>query len=272
MNPDEASQARREILDDVGALLDEHLAGGEWGRLLVEVVDGPTGDPVVAGIDVEEIIGDEARVDAVFGGEGMCAILPVLAKASQALCGLDGVDLEAVRGGTFIRRREGGFVWIPALVRTPSGPFDAERDALVGRLRAKNAAFGIPFGSPSVGGIDVDLNRETVTLETVHGSRIRARATLVGTFAPATRTWGWGFSNPHLPEQVRRACAATVDRIVDHRDMWELSTPVFATDEATAWAIAALVCDRAGGDAVCCGPDPEGSVFLLLRDAVRGDA
>ncbi len=271
MNADEARAARREILDDVGALLDEHLAGGEWGRLLVEVVDGPGGEPVVAGVDVEEIVGDERRVDAAFGGAAVRELLPVLAKASEALCGLEGVDLEAVRGGTFIRRREGGYVWLPALVRTPTGPLDAERDALLGKLRAKNEALGIPFDAPAGGSFEVDLLRETVTVA-AHGVRVAARATLVGTFAPATRTWGWGSTNPHLPEAVRRASAAAVDRILDHRDAWELSTPVFATDEATAWALGALVCDRAGGDGICCGPDPEGSVFLLLRDARRVSA
>jgi hypothetical protein len=272
MDADEAQRARREILEGVGALLDEHLAGGEWGRLLVEVVDGPAGEPVVGGVDVEEIIGDEGRVDAVFGGEGVRALLPVLAKASQALCALDGVDLPEVRGGTFVRQRGGGFAWLPALVHTPSGPFDSERDALVGKLRAKNESFGLPFGSNVTGSIEVDLVRGEVTVEAPGGSLLRARATLVGTFAPASRTWGWGFSNPHLPEGVRRASAAVVDPIADHGSMWELSTPAFATDEATAWAIAALVCDRAGGDAVCCGPHEAGSVFLLLREARRGDA
>jgi hypothetical protein len=63
-----------------------------------------------------------------------------------------------------------------------------------------------------------------------------------------------------------------VDSIED-RDLWELSTPVFATDELTAWAIAAFVCDRMKGDAVVCVPDREGLVFLLLRDvSAPGDA
>jgi hypothetical protein len=265
MEPGEARRVRREILDDVGALLDAHLAGSEWGRLLVEVLRGPDGEPAVAGIDVEEIVGDERRVDAVFGGEGVRAILPVLAKAAEALCGLDGVELEDVRGGTFVRRVEGGFGWLPALVHTPSASFDGERDALVAKLRQKNDALGVPFGSPVRGQLDVDLARETVFLDGAGPARLRARATLVGTFAPSSRTWGWGAYNPHLPDSVRRASAALTDGIVD-RSIWEISTPVFATDESTAWALAALVCERAGGDAVCCGPDPEGSVFLVLRD------
>src|SRR5580658_1738860 len=103
MDPAEASRMRREILDDVGALLREQLAASEWGRVLVEVVRGADGEPAVANIDVEEIVGDEGRVDAVFAGEGMRAVLPVLAKAAEALCAFDGLDLADVRGGTFVR-------------------------------------------------------------------------------------------------------------------------------------------------------------------------
>ena len=84
------------------------------------------------------------------------------------------------------------------------------------------------------------------------------------------RTWGWGGTNPHAPEGVRRASTLLVDSIED-RDLWELSTPVFATDELTAWAIAAFVWDRAKGDAVVCVPDRAGLVFLLVRDSRPGD-
>ena len=48
MDPAEASRMRREILDDVGALLREQLAASEWGRVLVEVVRGADGEPAVA--------------------------------------------------------------------------------------------------------------------------------------------------------------------------------------------------------------------------------
>ena len=79
------------------------------------------------------------------------------------------------------------------------------------------------------------------------------------------RARGWGSPNPHAPDGVTGASAALVDAVPD-RDVWELSTPVFATDEATSWAIAAFVCDRMGGDAVLCAPESEGLVFVLLRD------
>jgi hypothetical protein len=225
----------------------------------------------VAGVDVEEIVGDEARVDAAVGSPSMREVLPILAKASEALCGLEGVNLEDVRGGTFVRRREGGFVWLPSLVHTPSGAFDAQRDSTVAALRAKNESLGLAYGQPSAGKVEADLARGVATIEAAGRPPLRARATLIGTFVPAARTWGWGASNPHLPRDVRAASAAIVDGIPDYGTMWELSTPVFPTDEETAWAIAALVCNRAGGAGVCCGHEPEGSVFLLLREVARGD-
>jgi hypothetical protein len=265
MDPAEASRLRREILDEVGALLKEQLAADEWGRVLVEVHRGPDGEPVVSNIDVEEIVGDEARVEAVFGGEGMRPVLPVLAKAAEALCGLDGLELDDVGGGTFVRLGHEGFAWLPAMVHTPSARFDRERDAVVASLRAKNDALAEQFGIAREGSHEADLARGAIVFTPPGRPPVGARATLVGTFAPATRTWGWGGSNPHVPDPIRHASAGLADAIAD-RDMWELSTPVFATDESTAWALAALVCDRLAGAGIFCSPDPEGLVFLLLRD------
>jgi hypothetical protein len=264
MDSAEASRMRREILADVGALLREHLAADEWGRVLVEVERRADGEPSVSNIDVEEIVGDEARVDAVFGGDGMRPLLPVLAKAAEALCGLDGLALEDVGGGTFVRLVE-GFAWLPALVHTPSAGFDRARDATVAGLKARNDSLAARFGVTRDTRHEADLRGGTITFAPPGRPPVHARATLVGTFAPATRTWGWGGSNPHLPEPVRRASAELADAI-PQRDMWELSTPVFATDESTAWALAALVCDGLGGDGVFCGPEDDGLVFLLLRD------
>jgi len=267
---DEAERVamRREIVDDVGKVLRSELAADEWGRVLVEVVRTENGSPAVTAIDVEEVFGDEARVDALFGGEAARAIAPMLAKASEALCALDGVELEHVGGGTFVHLGEGQFGWLAGLVHAPSRRLDGERDALVAALVAKNGRLAEQFGFPSEGRIDIDLATEAVAFSPRDGGPpLGGRGTLVGTFAPATRTWGWGGTNPHVPEAIRRSAAAVVDALTD-RDLWELTTPVFATDQPTAWALAALICDRAGGDGVYCASEPEGLVFVLLRDVM----
>jgi len=266
MDEVEARRMRREILDDVGVILREELAAEEWGRLLVEVEAGPDGAPVVSNIDVDELFGDEARVEAVFGGEAMRGVLPVLAKAVEALCAVEGLELEAVRGGTFVRLPNERFGWLPGLVRAPSTRLDEERDDLVARLRAKNDDFHARFGRPPDTRLGMDLGAEKVSWAVVARPPMAARATLIGTFAPTSRTWGWGSSNPHAPDAVRRSSAALVDAIED-REPWELTTPVFPTDEMTAWTIAAFVCDRAKGDAVVCASQDEGLVFVLVRDA-----
>jgi hypothetical protein len=271
MDDAEKSRARREILEDVGAILHDELAADAWGRLLLEVMRGPDGAPVAAGASVEELFGDEAQVDAAFAEERAGGIMPVLAKAVEALCMLDGVELEDVRGGTFVRAGETGgqrlFVWLPGLVHAPSARFDRERDALLVALRARNDALAAQFGFPASGTLDIDLARETARFQATGKPAMKARATLLGTFAPASRTWGWGASNPHVPDPVARAAANVIDVIPD-RDVWEISTPVFATDETTAWGLAAFVCDRAGGDGVYCAREGEGLVFILLRGAV----
>src|SRR6516165_10606596 len=99
MQDEEKQRLRRELLDDVGIVLRGELAADAWGRVLVEVVRGEDGEPVVAGIDVEDIVGAEAAVDAAFEAEHVRPLLPVLAKATEALCSLEGVALEDVRGG-----------------------------------------------------------------------------------------------------------------------------------------------------------------------------
>ncbi|MGH7272142.1 MAG: DUF6882 domain-containing protein [Polyangiaceae bacterium] len=273
MDDREAYAMRRGILDDVGHLLREEFAAASWGRLLVEVCPGPSGEIAVANVDVEEIVGDEAVIDAVFGGPGVRALLPVLAKAVEALCALDGLDLEDIRGGTFVRISEQDFAWLAALVRAPSIAFDRERDALLAKLRAKNDRLTERYRFPRGGDVAMDLTRQVLVftpapIEAEAGAappEMRAAATAIGTFAPGSRSWGWAGSNPHLPEGVRRGSASLVDSILE-RDMWELSTPAFPTDEPTAWALAALVCERARGDGVFCASEPEGLAFVLLRN------
>jgi len=266
MDEREARALRREILADIGAMLREELAADAWGRLLVEVGPAPDGTPTVANIDVEEVIGDEALVDAVFGGAAVRAVLPILAKAVEALCALDGLELPDVRGGTFVRLEDGSFAWLPALVRAPSASFDRERDRLLAKLRAKNDRLTEIHDFPGGGRVTVDLVRERLVFVRGEGRAMHAVARAIGTFAPASRTWGWAGSNPHAPESVRKASAALIDAIPE-RDMWELSTPAFATDETTAWALAALVCDRAEGAGVYCASEPEGLAFVLLQQA-----
>jgi hypothetical protein len=259
------ARLRREILDEVGALLERCCAAELWGRALVEVVRGDDGEPVVAGIDVEEILGDEAQVDAVFSSEAMRPVLPVLAKATEALCGLEDVELDDVGGGTFLRRADGGFAWMPGLVHLPSQALERRWDELVAGLEAKNASLAERFDLGRHERYDVDVEKERIVFSSGGEPRVAARATLIGTMSRASRTWGWSAYNKHLPEAVRRASAALVDSILD-REIKELSEPAFATDESTAWALAALVCEAAGGEGVYRTPHAGGLVYLLLRD------
>jgi len=265
MNPAESVALRREILDEIGAMLRDELAADSWGRVLVRVVRGPDGEPVVAGIDVEEVLCDDAEIDEVFGSERARALAPVLAKAVEALCGLDGLELDEVGGGTFVRLAAGGFAWLPALVRAPSAALDAEREELLSRLWSKNEHLEARFGFPGQGRAEVELRGERLSFTVDSRAAAAARATLLGTFAPRSRTWGWGGSHPHVPAEVRQASAALVDAVLE-RGAWELSTPVFATDEATAWVLAAWVADRVGADGVLCSREAGGLAFFLLRD------
>jgi hypothetical protein len=155
--------------------------------------------------------------------------------------------------------------WLPGLVHLPSGALEAKWDEVVARLDEKNVELERRFGIGGHDRYDVDVEKETIIFSSGGQPRVVARATLVATFSHASRTLAWGGGNRNLPESVRKAAAALVDSILE-RDMWELSTPLFASDEPTAWALCALVCEHAGAAGVYRSPSEGGVVYLLLRD------
>jgi hypothetical protein len=265
MDDAESNRMRREILAEIGGVLREHLEAQQWGRALVEVFHAAGAEPMVAGIEVEDIVGDESRIDAVFGSDNVRPLLPVLAKATEALCGLAGVELDDVSGGTFLRLSSGDFEWLPGLVHAPSAAFERGRDEAMRALRAKRETLEERFGLQKQERYEVDVEQESIVFSSAGRERVRARATLIGTYSLASCAWGWGGSNQSIPDRARAASAALVDGILE-RDMWELSTPVFAVDEETAWTLAAIVCERAGGEGVYCSRTSGGLVFLLLRE------
>jgi hypothetical protein len=268
-------RTRREILDEMGGLLREHLAADEWARLLVELVVGPDGEPIVAEMEVEGIVGDEAAVDAAFANEATVRpLLPVLAKATEALCGLEGVEIDAVGGGTYLRHADGAFAWLPGLVRMPSPALVAAWDGAESRLRLLQSQLEARHGLGTFERYDLDLEHERIVFSNPRGPgvgaeqgavQLTARATLVGSYSHVSRTWAWGAHNHRLPEGVRAASAALIDAI-RNRELKELSEPIFATDEATAWALCAVVCGEAGGEGVYRARNGDAAVYLLLRD------
>jgi uncharacterized protein DUF6882 len=267
----EKKRLRREVLDDVGSLLLEHLAAREWGRVLVEVTLDDAGQPVVAEMEVEDVVGDEARIDAAFGNRSTVQpLLPVLAKAVEALCGLEGVDLERVAGATFLRQPGGTFEWLPGLVHMPSAALERVWDEATAALKVKQGVLEDRYGLGHFEGYELDLEKERIAFTGAGRASVEGRATLIGSFSFGSRSWAWGAHNQNLPPHVRAASAKLIDDVAQ-RDMWELSTAIFGTDEATAWALCALVCGEAGAQGVYRGRSGESAVFVLLRELRSGD-
>ncbi len=274
MEAAERDRLRGEILDELAPLLRERLAAEVWGRLLVTLTHageggegGEGGGYRVTAIDVDDIVGDEAPLERALEGESKGELLAVLGAATEALAALDGVDLEQAAGGTLVRRLDGGFAWLPGLVRAPSAGFEARRDRDVGELERRRLALPEPLRAARVA-LDAETGRVTF-FDAAGAPAGTARGRLVGSFSRRSHAWLWGWAHPDMAEPMRRAVKDVLDGVLD-RSLWEVSERQFGTDEPTAWALCALFCAESGADAALRLAHAEGSIFLALYDVRVG--
>ncbi len=254
-----------EILAELKELFRSAFAWGTWGRLLVTVARDARGDLVVADILVEEVLGDEAALDAVFTSDDARSSLPAVATAVEALSLLAGIPTDAIAGGTFVQTSDGEVAFLAGLVRAPSPAIDARRDELFAELRRKNSLLEAKFGVGAGADIAADMAEGTVTIARDGKLVATGEQIVIGSFASIARWWVWGAHNPSLEAAARRRSADLLDSMAD-RTSWEISTHGFETDEATAWLLAALVAaehDLEGVARVAAGT--QGFVLLGLR-------
>ncbi|NUP04938.1 MAG: hypothetical protein HOW73_02640 [Polyangiaceae bacterium] len=258
------------ILADVSALLREHFALAAWGRVLVELVRDPRGELQVADVQVEEIMGDEREVDRAFGSPDARALAPVLGKAIEALCALEGIEVDAVHGGTFVRADRRGdapsVAFLPGLVNVPSAAFDGRRDEVLGKLRQVSGALHERFGVDDDGEVVPDMTTGTYEIRRGGAVVARGRQTVLGSFSAPHRSWVWGAHNPTLSNDARKLTRDALDAMPD-RSAWEIATHGFATDEPTAWALAGWVALERGWTAVRLDVE-DGFLVLGLIDGV----
>lgn len=263
MTTSEDAALRREILTELSPLFVEGLASHAWGRLLVHTERRPDGSLRVRDLELDDIVGPEADIERAMSAEETRAMLPILADAVDALASTWDVAIDEVGGGTFVRDDAGAFHHLPALVRAPSRFVDDQRDAALAWSTDAFTALRLP-DSASLEEVDAEEGRAVF----VDGSAKRELPCVVlATFVRASWTFAWAHANPSLPEAARVRCHDVLDAFVD-RSVWEVSTPQLATDEATAWALAAIVA-RDRGFAPLAVRQPQGTLFLLLRDGAR---
>lgn len=265
----ERERMRTEILRDLAPLLFEHLAANEWGRVLVHVGRRPDGTLRVTDLDVEDVFGDDTAIDTAMSGSAR-ALLPVLARAVDALTDTYDLDVDALLGGTFVRREDDGFAFLPGLVRAPSDAFETLREAAMSRAGERLARLSGGLTGATRHRFDLDVEAGEIRLFDGETPRFSGRATLLGSFAEIARTWVWAWANPSASAPVRERAQAVCDAC-PHRSMWELTTPQFASDEATAWALAAIVADADDGAILLRAPRDEGALFVLLRGLVPAE-
>jgi hypothetical protein len=261
--------SRAEILTELALLLRAALALDDWGRLQIELVDDPRRGLVVSDVVVEEIVGDEARVDAAFNAPDAGAMMPTLARAIEALAALDGLDAAELGGGTFVRVDEApGLAFLPGRVRAPSRALDQRREPLLAALRAKELALKERAGVHAGAALGLDLEGQAITIREEGVVRSRGAVVVLGSFSWQRRSWAWAAHNPSAPEGARARSKQALDAVRD-RSLWEIATPGFQTDEAGAWLLAALLVEENALDgAVRVELGDEGFLLVGLRDLV----
>lgn len=267
MDAAERAEARRGILEEILGLFRAAYAWETWGRLLVHVALGDDGRAVVVDVAVEDIVGDEARLERAFQGPEVRASLAAVARAVEALVVLEDIELEPMGGGTFIRTHAGDLAFLPGLVRSPSLVFDRSRDLIVSSVRAKNDALRSAYGVGADAKV-VPAPPGTAARATVRraGAVVAtAEAVVLGTYSRRRRTFAWASENPSLDEASRKACVALLDAMPE-RSAWEVSTFAFATDEPTAWALAAWVVEARGFEGLTTVEADDGVIYVALRD------
>ncbi|MCC6646330.1 MAG: hypothetical protein IT374_12260 [Polyangiaceae bacterium] len=252
---------RREVLTELAPVLREALASHAWGRLLVHTARRDDGSLRVSDLEVDDVIGPEADIERAMGAPDTPSLLPVLATAVEALASTWSVDVDDVGGGTFVRDDEGAFHHLPGLVRAPSAAVDLRAAAALAWASSSFAGLGLGEDATLV---EVDPERAVAVWQSGDARR-ELRCVVLGTFARASWTLVWAHANPSLPEAARARCHEALDAFTD-RAVWEVSTPQLATDERTAWTLAALVAEDARLAPVAVRQE-QGTLFLLLEAA-----
>ncbi len=267
---DEAIDEKTQLLSEIGEMLERYFAFEEYGRLAVEVGKDEQGGLLVKDVVVDQLVGDEAAVEKAFSSAEMHAFVPALARAVDTLCLLEGVDLALVGGGTFVHAAgaEGParVAFLPGLIRAPSPSFEQRCDEALAAMRARAAELEVAFRLTATAIAESDMVDGAVVFSVAGSPIARARQIVIGSFSRPHRSWVWGGDNPSLAPEARRRSKALLDAIPD-RAPWEVSTPGFATDEPTAWALSAWVAHLGGLEAifrVAAGAD--GFVVLGLSD------
>lgn len=255
------------ILTDLQVLLRAHFALEHWGRIVVELASTERGS-VVSDIQVEDLYGDEAAVERAFNSAEARQLAPALARAIDALLMMEDLELDALKGGTFLRTEDEELVFLPGLVGAPSRAFEAQRDAVSAWQRQFNDSSRAELGAGWEAEIVTDNEAGNAAVRRGGHVIMRGSHIILGSFSRPHRSWVWGATNPTLPSPGRKASQALLDAMTD-RTAWEISTPGFATDEPTALLLAAWVAKNGGLLGVSKIETPEGFVAIGWRTQER---
>ncbi|WP_457353952.1 DUF6882 domain-containing protein [Roseateles sp. P5_D6] len=134
------------------------------------------------------------------------------------------------------------------------------------QARERMAGAGQRFGLGRFARFEIDLPGTTIRFfDAADVEQIHARLQVAGSWAPAARTWLWGWENDSVPQTASALMSAVRER--GECDGVEPLQGAFGEcDEGEAWTMASLAADILDAESVYRAGGDTNRLFLLLFD------
>jgi hypothetical protein len=147
--------------------------------------------------------------------------------------------------------------------------FDAYLGSALAELKSKQRYLETEFGLGRYDRFFVDYEKEE--LQFFSGDQVTLCFSIiaVGSHVPAKNSWRWSWSNPSLPDSIRKKASA-VQQLSEITGFDLFRQPAASVDEAMAWEFVALSCRLFCAMGAYSMPQQHLRAYVLLASIVKG--
>jgi hypothetical protein len=147
----------------------------------------------------------------------------------------------------------------------PSGDsFPLLLDAAVAELNAKNEA-NTAWGLGSFDRWDLDQEIGNLVFTKADGTKVAAKAQIIGSFSTNDNSWLWAWDNPSIVDGMKDH-ARQVRSYGERQKIEKLTTRKWVGTEADAWAMTALAVKLTNAQGAYRGPAGKSYVFMTFGE------